>query len=430
MEKIWTSILTDANTQWVLLGTLLLGVASGVLGSFALLRKQSLIGDAVAHAALPGICLAFLFMGEKHMLGLLVGAALTGLLASYSIQFISGHSRLKEDTAIGLVLSVFFGLGIVLLTKVIQSSSGNKSGLDDFIFGQAASMIAKDVQLMAGTAVVLIIVTFFLFKEFKVSTFDPQFAQGIGLPVGFLNFLFSTLLVITVVIGIQAVGVILMSAMLIIPAISARYWTDSLGWMVIISGTVGAISGVIGTLISTLGRSLATGPFIVLTSTTIFLVSILFAPKRGLLAKWWRRKINDWQLAAAKVLMILLEQNKPLPFTKLSEHVRTASWELYFVLKKLERHGWIETKNEAYQLTDEGKAKGEQWQTIERLRVFAEIYPQTLSVKESQLLDQATIDTVNEQAVRQMEKKFRQKEGFPYVTKYAYYSKGEGSYEL
>ncbi|MFO1444696.1 metal ABC transporter permease [Bacillus sp. Bva_UNVM-123] len=282
-------IIYDANTQWVMLGTMLLGIASGVLGSIALLRKQSLIGDAVAHAALPGICIAFLFIGEKSLIALLIGATITGLLAAYCIQFITSTSILKEDAAIGLVLSVFFGFGIVLLTKVAQSPSGNKSGLNDFIFGQAASLVGNDVKLMAGTAIVLIIVTALIFKELKVLTFDPEFAKGLGLPTSFLNFLFLTLLVAAVVIGIQAVGVILMAALLITPSIAARYWTESLGKMVVISGVFGAIAGMTGTFISTLREGLATGPLIVVAATFLFLLSMLFAPQRGIVTKWLKR---------------------------------------------------------------------------------------------------------------------------------------------
>ncbi|MBP2241283.1 manganese/zinc/iron transport system permease protein [Cytobacillus eiseniae] len=289
MKDLLTMIFHDANTQWVLLGTMLLGVASGVLGSIALLRKQSLIGDAVAHAALPGICIAFLFLGEKSLIVLLIGATITGLLAAYCIQFIVSNSIIKEDTAICLILSVFFGFGIVLLTKVSQSSAGNKSGLDDFIFGQAASIVGNDVKLMAGAAACLILITFLLYKELKVLTFDPEFAKGLGLPASFLNFLFLSLLVAAVVIGIQAVGVILMAAMLITPAIAARYWTNSLSKMILISGVFGALSGMIGTLISTLSVGLATGPFIVVTATFFFVISMLFAPERGLVMKRVKR---------------------------------------------------------------------------------------------------------------------------------------------
>lgn len=277
--------LQDANTQWVLFGSILLGIASGVLGSFALLRKQSLIGDAMAHAALPGICLAFLLYGTKSIGWFLIGAALSGLLATYFIQAIINHSRIKEDTAIGLVLSVFFGFGIVLLTKIAQSKNGNQSGLDDFIFGQAASLVGSDVKVISGVAIVLLIITFLLFKELKLFTFDRQFAKGIGLPTGFINALLMTLIVSAVVIGLQAVGVILMAAMLITPAIAARYWTDRLDRMVIVAGTIGALSGILGTILSATASSLPTGPVIVLAATFIFLISLVFAPNRGLVSK-------------------------------------------------------------------------------------------------------------------------------------------------
>ncbi|ASV69274.1 metal ABC transporter permease [Cytobacillus kochii] len=295
MEQIGQMLLA-ANTQWVLIGTLLLGLASGILGSFALLRKQSLIGDAVAHAALPGICIGFMLTGERSLIILLIGATLTGLLAAYCIQYIASASILKEDTAICLILSTFFGVGIVLLTKVQQMPSGNKSGLDSFIFGQAAGMVSSDVKLMAGAAALLLMVTIIFFKEFKLITFDVEFAKCLGLPVSALNFLFMTLLVAVVVIGIQAVGVILMAALLITPAISARYWTNSLSKMVMISGIFGAISGVIGTLISSLDRGIPTGPFIVVTATIIFFISILFAPARGIITLKIKRRMTNQKL--------------------------------------------------------------------------------------------------------------------------------------
>lgn len=286
-------MLQDPNVQWVLIGTILLGIASGVLGSFALLRKQSLLGDAMAHAALPGICIAFLIYGAKSMSWFMIGAAISGLIGTYCIQAIIKHSRIKEDTAIGLVLSVFFGFGIVLLTYVQHHGKGNQAGLDSFIFGQAAAIVGTDVQIISVIAFVLIFITFLLFKELKLITFDPQFAQGLGLPVKWLNGLLMTLIVGAVVIGLQAVGVILMAAMLITPAIAARYWTERLDYMVILAGLVGGISGVVGTLLSTLSRGMPTGPLIIMAATILFIISLLFGTKKGLLPKFlkqWRVK--------------------------------------------------------------------------------------------------------------------------------------------
>ncbi|WP_010171941.1 metal ABC transporter permease [Bacillus coahuilensis] len=398
MQQIIQSVLTDANTQWVLLSTLLLGIASGVLGSFALLRKQSLIGDAVAHAALPGICIAFLLIGEKDFISLLIGATFTGLLAAYLIQFITSQSRIKEDTSIGLVLSVFFGAGIMLLTKVAQSPSGNKSGLDDFIFGQAASLVGLDVQIMMVTALALIVVTFALFKEFKLSTFDPEFARGIGLPVGFLNFLFLSLLVITVVIGIQAVGVIMMAALLITPAIAARFWTDSLGIMVIVAGLVGAFSGIAGTSISTLQRGLSTGPLIVLVATVVFVLSMLFAPKRGLVSIWLKRWKND-QLLTEKGLLIRMyefELENNLSTEKLHSSSSLSVKKREKLIHGYELKGWIESNDIGWNLTEQGKEIAIQQLVIDRLAELKEMYPNQLTdVNIQEYLDQP-LDLVNQ----------------------------------
>ncbi|MDZ5473170.1 metal ABC transporter permease [Bacillus sp. 31A1R] len=362
-------ILYDANTQWVLLGTMLLGIASGVLGSIALLRKQSLIGDAVAHAALPGICIAFLLIGEKSLVALLIGATITGLVAAYCIQFITATSILKEDTVICLVLSVFFGFGIVLLTKVSQSPAGNKSGLADFIFGQAASLVGNDVKLMAGTAFILILVTSLLFKELKLLTFDPAFAKGLGLPTKFLNFLFLTLLVAAVVIGIQAVGVILMAALLITPSIAARYWTNSLGKMIILSGLFGAISGMAGTLLSTFGRGLATGPFIVVSATLLFFLSMLFAPERGLVIKWMRRIKYNRKTKEEQILRTIYKNLEDCYLKSGLEEclvtTNAVASELAFsekltltILGDLLKKGYLTQSGNEWSLTNEGLFKG------------------------------------------------------------------------
>ncbi|KGP71253.1 metal ABC transporter permease [Pontibacillus yanchengensis] len=278
-------LLTNANTQWVLLGALILGFASGLIGSFVLLKKQSLIGDAMAHATLPGVCMAYLIFGVKSIPLFLLGAACTGLLATYFIQAIVKHSRIKTDASIGVVLSVFFGLGIVLLTYISKNTTGDKSGLDDFIFGQAAAMVKGDIQVIAVGSLLIILISSLFFKELKISIFDPLFAKGIGLPVGLFNGILMGLVVGIVVVGIQMVGVVLIAALLITPPLAARYWTDQLGHMSFLSGIIGAISGVVGTLISTTGEGLPTGPLIVLCASAIFLISLLLGTRKGLITK-------------------------------------------------------------------------------------------------------------------------------------------------
>ncbi|MBW5445754.1 iron chelate uptake ABC transporter family permease subunit [Cohnella sp. CFH 77786] len=285
MAGEWLALFRDPNAQWILFGCMLLGLGSGVIGSFAYLRKQSLMGDALAHAALPGVCIAFMLSGSKSILLFLIGAAAAGVVATFGIGFITRHTRIKQDAALAIVLSVFFGIGIVLLTRIQHSGAGNQSGLDKFLFGQAASMVRSDVILMAVISAVLIAVCALLFKEFKLLSFDPGFARGLGYPVAFLEQLIMLLIVIAVVVGIQAVGVVLMAALLITPAVSARYWTEKLGVMVVLSGVIGALSGLVGTYVSASGNNLPTGPLTVLASTVLFVVSVVFAPRRGLLSK-------------------------------------------------------------------------------------------------------------------------------------------------
>lgn len=281
----WTQIFLDPNTQWILLGTMLLGLSSGVIGSFAYLRKQSLMGDALSHAALPGVCIAFMLTGTKSIFFFLIGAIVSGVIATFMIGYITRNSRIKQDSALGIILTVFFGFGIVLLTQIQHSDSGNQSGLDKFLFGQAASMVQSDVYTMTVISVILVALSILFFKEFKLLSFDPGFAKGIGLPILMLDQFIMLLIVTAVVVGIQAVGVVLMAALLITPAVAARYWTEKLHIMVVLSGLFGALSGFAGTMISTMANNLPTGPLIVLSATTIFVISVIFAPRRGVIAK-------------------------------------------------------------------------------------------------------------------------------------------------
>lgn len=279
------TILTDPNTRWILLGCMLLGFSSGIIGSFTFLRRQSLMGDTLAHAALPGICIAFMLAETKSVGLFLVGALLAGITATFGITCITRYSRIKQETAMGIVLSVFFGIGIVMLTRIQHGASGSQSGLDKYLFGQAASMVQTDVYVMGGVCLILLLASVAWFKEFKLVSFDPGFARGMGLPVGMLEHLILLLTVIAVVAGIQAVGVVLVAALLVTPAAAARCWTDSLALMVLLAGLFGSLSGAVGTLFSTMVPNLPTGPVTVLAATVIFAGSALLAPRRGLLAR-------------------------------------------------------------------------------------------------------------------------------------------------
>ncbi|MBA4493336.1 metal ABC transporter permease [Paenactinomyces guangxiensis] len=305
--KLIQQFIQDPNAFWVLSGTTLLGLCSGVLGSFAFLRKRGLMGDVLAHAALPGICMAFMITGSKNPFLFLIGAMITGIFASLCIGWITRFSRIKEDTALGLVLSVFFGLGIVLLTQIQHSDNGNQSGLDKFLFGQSASMVGSDVQMMGTVAIILLILCSLFFKELKLLCFDASFGRSLGFPTGRLDFLLMLFLVVAVVIGLQAAGVVLMAALLITPAAAARYWTERLNRMIIISACMGSLSGMLGTFISSVGYNLSTGPVIVLAATVMFILSMVFAPRRGLLAKWLRLLKTRNQVAKDNLIVWLYE---------------------------------------------------------------------------------------------------------------------------
>lgn len=283
--KIFELMLTDYTLQTVALGSAILGIISGVLGSFAVIRKQSLLGDAVSHAALPGIALAFLITGTKKTEVLLLGALVFGLLAAYFILSIVRYSKIKFDSALALILSVFFGGGLVILTYIQKIPNANQAGLDKFIFGQASTLLKRDVEIMGILGLVLISLVIVFWKEFKLISFDYQFAETIGFSSKKINFLLSGMIVIAIIMGLQTVGVILMSAMLIAPAVAARQWTDKLSTMAILSALFGAFSGITGTVISSVVKKLPTGPMIVIIISTIVFFSIIFAPNKGLIWK-------------------------------------------------------------------------------------------------------------------------------------------------
>jgi manganese/zinc/iron transport system permease protein len=284
--------LADANVRFVLLGSLLIGATGGLLGSFAVLRRRSLVGDALAHAALPGVALAYLLTGSKALPVLLLGATISGILGVLVIQFITNFTRIKADSAIGIVLSVFFGIGIVLLTHIQRVGGGNQSGLDKFLFGQAAAMVGDDLVVMVVLVVIIVAAVLFFYKEFKALIFDPGFFSTLGFSSRWVDVLLMGLIVLTVMVGLQAVGVVLIAAMLITPAVAARFWSERLGTMVLISTAFGGVSGIVGTFISSLGPRIPTGPVMVLVATFFFLVSALVAPRRGLFSRWRRERHN------------------------------------------------------------------------------------------------------------------------------------------
>jgi len=287
-------LLEEYNTRVVIIGVTLLGCAAGMVGSFTLLRKRALMGDALSHATLPGIAVAFVVataMGYngKSLPILLLGATVTGLIGLGVILVMRNLTRLKEDTALGAVLSVFFGAGVAMLGVVQQMQGGHAAGLESFIYGKTASMGVDDTRLIGIAAAVCIGVCLLLFKEFKLLCFDEGFAGSRGFPTIWLDICLMSLVVTVCIVGLQAVGLILVIALLVIPAAAARFWTERMWLMFLISGALGAVGGLLGAGASAVFSRLPSGAMIVLVCTALFLVSMVFGSARGVWVRYLRR---------------------------------------------------------------------------------------------------------------------------------------------
>ena len=294
----------DYTLRTVALGGALLGVVSGVLGCFAVLRHQSLMGDALSHAALPGVALAFLLAGRDLGL-LLVGAGVTSWLGVYFIRLVTNTTRIKQDAAMGIVLAAWFAAGIALLVYIQARPDASQAGLDTFIFGQAAAIVERDVRLIALVGAVSFIVLSLFWKEFKLITFDAEFAGANGFRVNIHSMLLSTLIVVAIVLGLQLAGVVLMVGMLIASGIAARQWTNKLGQMVILSAVFGAFAGGAGAIVSAVDANIPTGPLIVVVAFLLVLISLCFAPDRGLVWTLLRRRADRRRFAAQTILQDL-----------------------------------------------------------------------------------------------------------------------------
>lgn len=283
-------LFTDYTFRNVTLGAMLIGAISGFLGSFAVLRRQALLGDAMSHAALPGIALAFLITGQRDPFSLLIGAAVAALVAALWLLAVVRTTRIKDDAALALTLAVFFGFGLVLLSYLQRQPYAAQAGLKSFLFGQAAALIERDLWAMLAIGLPALFLVLISWPQVKLISFDPDFARSLGVPVRRFEVLLTGIIVVAIVIGLQTVGVVLMSAMLIAPAVAARQWTNRLEYMVVLAAGFGALASLIGAWISTLGEGLTTGPLIVLVMSLFTMLSLLLAPERGLIWRHIRRQ--------------------------------------------------------------------------------------------------------------------------------------------
>ena len=356
-----TYFFTDPIAQKVIMGIAIIGAVSGIVGTFSFLRKKTLIADAISHSVLPGICLGFMFVGTKDPIVLMTGALVIGWISVWLIDYLSSTTKLSEDTSIALVSTLFFAIGSVLLSVISKSQNAEQTGLKNFLFGKAATMTTFDIQVFTVIGIVIIAVVILFFKPFQLVCFNTEFAKSIGVKVKFIEFLLSTLTVMTVAIGIQAVGVVLMSALLIAPAASARYWTNRLSVMVVLAALFGMFSSVIGVMLSTMKNNMPTGPWIVFALFAFTLLTLLFAPKKGWFSIKKRNNSNHKKIT---------EENLLKTFYQLKEEGKVAVTSRDFLekravdthslerdLKRMIKHGFLTEKNKTYTLTESGKTE-------------------------------------------------------------------------
>ena len=378
--------------DYVVWGAVLLGVTCGLLGCFIVLRRQSLLGDAIGHAVLPGVCLGFLFAGTRSTPALLVGALIAGLLASAMIGLLQRTTQLKTGECMGVVFTGFYGLGIVLL-KYIQNLQGGESfvtralawvglpapvvntgqsGLDKFLFGQITSINGTDLTYMAVVALIAIAAVVVFWRKLAVSTFDEGFAFSIGLPVRTIHYLLTGLVTVAIVISIQAVGVVLVAAMLVTPAATAYLLTDRLHRMAVLSAAFGAAAGVLGVVASVAlsrpGHDMPTGSTMVLAASAIFLAAFLLSPRHGYvprLLRLWERRRRTQAENLLRSIYILMEKRGDFGAVdrRFGVHdvaaIRHESQQQVHKLRRVaERRGWLRRDSrDPMILTDAGLAE-------------------------------------------------------------------------
>jgi len=366
--------LTDPNVVWVLSGAILLGSSTGVLGSFLFFRKRSLIGDALAHAALPGVMSAFILFQTRDPFVILGGAIVSCFIGFFFIDYMVKHTKIKEDSALAIVLSLFFAIGIFELTYIQKLDIADKSGLDKILFGQAAALVQSDVIILGIAALLSLTIVVLFYDRLRLITLDRQFAQSLGINVPFYELLLTFAIVLSVVIGLQIFGVVLMAAALLFPVAAGRYWSDSLPCILMLCALFGAISGAASANISYLAPQMPTGPWMVVTLSLIFFISMCFAPNRGALMRYLRttrnrNKTHDENLL--RTFYVICERLSSYHESLAPEQVLSVrnmgTNALRKSIKRLLKHGMIERDNTLYRLTEKGLNEAEKITRYHRL---------------------------------------------------------------
>lgn len=277
--------------RMVFFGTMIIGLVAGALGTFAYLRRQSLISDVISHAALPGTLLAFLTavtvlgVDGRNMIGLIIGAMVVGTIAALFANAVTNSTKLRIDSSMAVTLTLFFGAGMLLMRIISDGDFPGKGGIQDYLFGNASVITTADLRTSIIVGAIAIVLMLLFWKEFALRSFDPDHASVMGLNARIVDTLMFTTIVIAIVIGVKSVGLVLMVAFIVTPPAAARQWTKTLGGMVTLSAIFGAIGSGVGAYFSIAVINVPTGPLIVLTLFVIFVLSLLLSPRRSIITK-------------------------------------------------------------------------------------------------------------------------------------------------
>ncbi len=365
----------DPGVLTILIGALAVSFASAIIGTFTYLRKKALVGDAVSHSVLPGICFAFILSGEKDPLLLILGAFLSGWISVFFIDFIVSRSKIKADSAISITLSLFFAFGAVLLSFIQNSDNANQSGINHFLFGKAAAITDADLKLFIGVLIIVGIITLLFFKKFTTICFNEDYAKSIGWNVKWIDFVMSSLTVLVIASGIQTVGVVLMAALLITPPGAAGFWTHSIRKLIFLGLIFATISTVLGTFVSYVRPNMPTGPWIIFFLSIIAILSVLFSPK-GILRRLVLNRENKSKIRNENLLKTAyyLTYERELPDFSRSEIVSKRSYETLELekgLKSLKNKGFLLENSGRFYLSESGKTEAKR---IVRLHRLWELY--------------------------------------------------------
>lgn len=381
---------TDPVLRAPTIGSMLMCLASSLVGVVAFLRKRSLLGEALSHASYPGVVLSVLFAAmflpnseEGMAISILVGAFISSLIGLLVIDRLERKLRVTGDAALCLVLSVFFGVGILIASRIQVTHALWYKQIQVFLYGQAATMTDIHIIVYGVLAAVIILFLFFLYHPIEVINFDRDFAKSIGTRVRFVDNCLFLLLSLAIVIGIRSVGVVLMSGMLIAPAVAARQWTHRLSLLFILAGIFGLFSGFLGNYFSislplwVTGSawkfSLPTGPMILITASLICFFSLFFAPKRGLASKFLRLARFKDRCLRENLLKTFWKKGEAaeLSFREVVLLQNLSWYAAAFLLWRLLAGGWIETGRKGYRLTSDGRQRAAR---IIRLHRLWEVY--------------------------------------------------------